>query len=124
MVAYDPDERITAHQALQHPYFWEQRVAEMQAQASRRHASFPEHHKWPIPEDRKQKAPLWQAAPARPSELPPLWLSATTTLSSHSSPTLRALKFGGARKEVDTQDTQSDRPWCCLPTINQKGARD
>lgn len=25
MVAYDPDERITAHQALQHPYFREQR---------------------------------------------------------------------------------------------------
>lgn len=25
MVAYDPDERITAHQALQHPYFQEQR---------------------------------------------------------------------------------------------------
>ncbi|XP_010605538.1 MAPK/MAK/MRK overlapping kinase isoform X4 [Fukomys damarensis] len=54
MVAYDPDERITAHQALQHPYFREQRAAEMQARASRRHASFPEYHKWPIPEDRKQ----------------------------------------------------------------------
>lgn len=25
MVAYDPDERIAAHQALQHPYFQEQR---------------------------------------------------------------------------------------------------
>lgn len=25
MVAYDPDDRITAHQALQHPYFHEQR---------------------------------------------------------------------------------------------------
>ncbi|KAB1277742.1 MAPK/MAK/MRK overlapping kinase [Camelus dromedarius] len=27
MVAYDPDERITAHQALQHPYFHQQRWA-------------------------------------------------------------------------------------------------
>ncbi|KAI4573244.1 hypothetical protein MJG53_020941, partial [Ovis ammon polii x Ovis aries] len=27
MVAYDPDERVTAHQALQHPYFQEQRWA-------------------------------------------------------------------------------------------------
>lgn len=27
MVAYDPDERITAHQALQHPYFQDQRWA-------------------------------------------------------------------------------------------------
>nr|AAB38087.1 RAGE-4 ORF3; one of 2 possible coding regions [Homo sapiens] len=26
MVAYDPDERIAAHQALQHPYFQEQRT--------------------------------------------------------------------------------------------------
>lgn len=25
MVAYDPDDRVTAHQALQHPYFQEQR---------------------------------------------------------------------------------------------------
>lgn len=25
LVVYDPDERVTAHQALQHPYFQEQR---------------------------------------------------------------------------------------------------
>lgn len=30
MVAYDPDERITAHQALRHPYFQEQRWAPAQ----------------------------------------------------------------------------------------------
>ena len=43
MVAYDPDERITAHQALQHPYFQEQRAAEKQALAKdRRKAVFSE----------------------------------------------------------------------------------
>lgn len=42
MVAYDPDERITAHQALRHPYFQEQRAAEKQALAGHRRAFFPE----------------------------------------------------------------------------------
>ncbi|XP_072618472.1 MAPK/MAK/MRK overlapping kinase isoform X3 [Vulpes vulpes] len=62
MVAYDPDERITAHQALQHPYFHEQRAAEKQAVASHRKAFFPERpvapellrNGWQIPKDRKQ----------------------------------------------------------------------
>ncbi|XP_044916471.1 MAPK/MAK/MRK overlapping kinase isoform X2 [Felis catus] len=38
MVAYDPDERITAHQALQHPYFQDQRAVEKQALASHRNS--------------------------------------------------------------------------------------
>ncbi|XP_023561398.1 MAPK/MAK/MRK overlapping kinase isoform X2 [Octodon degus] len=59
LVAYDPDERIAAHQALQHPYFQEHRVAEKQAWASRRHVAFPEHpeplgYKWQIPEGSQQ----------------------------------------------------------------------
>ncbi|XP_046502886.1 MAPK/MAK/MRK overlapping kinase isoform X4 [Equus quagga] len=42
MVAYDPDERITAHQALQHPYFHEQRATEKQSLTSHRKAFLPE----------------------------------------------------------------------------------
>ncbi|XP_058596299.1 MAPK/MAK/MRK overlapping kinase isoform X2 [Neofelis nebulosa] len=42
MVAYDPDERITAHQALQHPYFQDQRAVEKQALASHRKSVFSE----------------------------------------------------------------------------------
>ncbi|XP_060037053.1 MAPK/MAK/MRK overlapping kinase isoform X3 [Erinaceus europaeus] len=42
MVAYDPDERISAHQALQHPSFQEQRAAERQALANHRRACFSE----------------------------------------------------------------------------------
>ncbi|XP_019317846.2 MAPK/MAK/MRK overlapping kinase isoform X2 [Panthera pardus] len=42
MVAYDPDERITAHQALQHPYFRDQRAVEKRALASHRRSVFSE----------------------------------------------------------------------------------
>ncbi|XP_054423675.1 MAPK/MAK/MRK overlapping kinase [Pteronotus mesoamericanus] len=42
LVAYDPDERITAHQALQHPCFREQRAAEKQPQGGHGRAAFPE----------------------------------------------------------------------------------
>lgn len=56
MVAYDPDERISAHQALQHPYFREQRAAEKQAWGGHRKAAVPERpvapeqlsDKWPV----------------------------------------------------------------------------
>ncbi|XP_012868469.1 PREDICTED: MAPK/MAK/MRK overlapping kinase [Dipodomys ordii] len=41
MVVYDPDDRIAAHQALQHPYFQEQRGAEARALVSHRRAFFP-----------------------------------------------------------------------------------
>ncbi|XP_013363289.1 PREDICTED: MAPK/MAK/MRK overlapping kinase isoform X3 [Chinchilla lanigera] len=128
MVSYDPDERIAAHQALQHPYFEEQRAAERQAQASRSHMTFPEYlkplgHKWRVPAcSQQKKAPRRRKGAARPTELPELprlQLSAVTSLPSHSSPTLRTLKFGGACKKVDTQDT---KPQCRLPAIDQKGA--
>nr|XP_028707693.1 MAPK/MAK/MRK overlapping kinase isoform X11 [Macaca mulatta] len=49
MVAYDPDERIAAHQALQHPYFQEQRKTEKRALGSHRKACFPEHPVAPEP---------------------------------------------------------------------------
>ncbi|XP_017744729.1 PREDICTED: MAPK/MAK/MRK overlapping kinase-like isoform X5 [Rhinopithecus bieti] len=49
MVAYDPDERIAAHQALQHPYFQEQRKTEERAVGSHRKACFPEHPVAPEP---------------------------------------------------------------------------
>lgn len=63
MVAYDPDERIAAHQALQHPYFQVQRAAETQTLASHRKACFSKNpmvpespsHNWPFSKEcRKQ----------------------------------------------------------------------
>ncbi|XP_032143242.1 MAPK/MAK/MRK overlapping kinase isoform X4 [Sapajus apella] len=49
MVAYDPDERIAAHQALQHPYFQEQRKTEKRALGSHRKVCFSEHPVAPEP---------------------------------------------------------------------------
>ncbi|XP_012502512.1 PREDICTED: MAPK/MAK/MRK overlapping kinase [Propithecus coquereli] len=111
MVAYDPDERITARQALQHPYFQEQRATEKQALASHRKACFPEHpmaagsprHSWQTSkEGRKQKPSLTQEedhpkrqGPAYVMELPKLKLSGVTKLSSYSSPTLPSVFASG-----------------------------
>ncbi|XP_071078190.1 MAPK/MAK/MRK overlapping kinase isoform X4 [Desmodus rotundus] len=133
MVAYDPDERITAHQALQHPYFREQRAVEKQALGGHRKAIFPEwpvaadplSNKWQISkESRKQPQPLKQEEdrPRRPglaslTELPRLKLSGVTSLSSsrlalpsvfgHRGsgmvPGLRPLKCGGANQKTDPQ---------------------
>ncbi|CAK7316094.1 MAPK/MAK/MRK overlapping kinase isoform X4 [Vulpes vulpes] len=150
MVAYDPDERITAHQALQHPYFHEQRAAEKQAVASHRKAFFPERpvapellrNGWQIPKDRKQKQPLRpgeahpkRPGPACPTELPRLTLSGVTKLSSYSSPALpsawgpgahrkapvlRPLKCGGANQKTDAQKDVKPKQYH-LPTIERKG---
>ncbi|XP_047591414.1 MAPK/MAK/MRK overlapping kinase isoform X5 [Lutra lutra] len=109
MVAYDPDGRITAHQALRHPYFQEQRAAEKQALAGHRKAFFPERpvasellsNRWHVAkEDRKQKQSLKPEAdhPKRPGpayvmELPRLKLSGLTEPSSYPSPALHPM-FG------------------------------
>ncbi|KAK2504840.1 hypothetical protein MC885_006101 [Smutsia gigantea] len=133
MVAYDPDDRITAHQALQHPYFQEPRAAEKQALGSHRRAFLPGrpaasellNNSGPISKDcRTQKQPLKQEdltrrpGPAYLMELPKLKLSGGTKLSSYSSPALpsvfgpggngqapelRALKCAGAKQKADMQ---------------------
>ncbi|XP_073923236.1 MAPK/MAK/MRK overlapping kinase isoform X2 [Castor canadensis] len=115
MVAYDPDERIAAHQALQHPYFQEQRAAELQVLASHRRTLLPEHpmaleplsHNWHASkESRKQKQPLRQEedakrlGPACLMQLPKLRLSGVTRLSSCSSPTLRSVLGSGTNGRV------------------------
>uniref|UniRef100_G1MIS6 MOK protein kinase n=1 Tax=Ailuropoda melanoleuca TaxID=9646 RepID=G1MIS6_AILME len=116
MVAYDPDERISAHQALQHPSFQEQRAAEKQALASHRKPFFPERpaaselfsNSWQISKkDRKQKQSLKpeEDHPKRPGpaylmELPKLKLSGGTKLSSYSSPALHSVFGPGANRKV------------------------
>ncbi|XP_037687744.1 MAPK/MAK/MRK overlapping kinase isoform X2 [Choloepus didactylus] len=111
MVAYDPDERISAHQALQHPFFREQRAAEKQALAGRRRTASPEHPVVPAwirttrhvsKGGRKQKQPLQpeegharERGRACRMELPKLKLSGVTKLSSHSSPALQSVLGAG-----------------------------
>ncbi|XP_075803828.1 MAPK/MAK/MRK overlapping kinase isoform X12 [Microtus pennsylvanicus] len=116
MVAYDPDDRIAAHQALQHPYFQVQRAAETQTLANHRRAFFPKYpmvpessrQNWSFSEEgRKQKQPLRQEeccarrqGPASLMELPKLRLSGVTRLSSCSSPALRSVLGTGANGRV------------------------
>ncbi|XP_073923237.1 MAPK/MAK/MRK overlapping kinase isoform X3 [Castor canadensis] len=150
MVAYDPDERIAAHQALQHPYFQEQRAAELQVLASHRRTLLPEHpmaleplsHNWHASKE-SRKQPLRQEedakrlGPACLMQLPKLRLSGVTRLSSCSSPTLRSvlgsgtngrvpvlrpLKCVGPNKKTDPQkDIKPNLKQCRLPTIARKG---
>nr|XP_023402318.1 MAPK/MAK/MRK overlapping kinase [Loxodonta africana] len=116
MVAYDPDERISAHQALQHPYFQEQRAAEKQASANYRHTHLPDHLAAPGPagnnwhtakEGQKQKQSLRQEEehPQRQGaaylmELPKLKLPSVTKLSSYSSPSLPSIFARGTHGKV------------------------
>ncbi|XP_059953861.1 MAPK/MAK/MRK overlapping kinase isoform X2 [Mesoplodon densirostris] len=133
MVAYDPDERITAHQALRHPYFREQRAAEKQALARpRRKASAlcPErlvarellsNNRQPAQEGSKQKQPPKQEedhprrhGPAYVMALPKLKLSGVTKQPSYSSPALQSVFAPGA-----TQKLPVLRPLKCVGP-NQK----
>ncbi|XP_033047165.1 MAPK/MAK/MRK overlapping kinase isoform X1 [Trachypithecus francoisi] len=133
MVAYDPDERIAAHQALQHPYFQEQRKTEKRAVGSHRKACFPEHPVAPEPlsnscwiskEGRKQKQSLKQEedhpkrqGPAYLMELPKLKLSGVAKLSSYSSPTLQSVLGSGTNGKAPVL-----RPLKCIPA-SKKVAR-
>ncbi|XP_021535604.2 MAPK/MAK/MRK overlapping kinase [Neomonachus schauinslandi] len=151
MVAYDPDERITAHQALQHPYFQEQRAAEKHALASRRKAFFPERpvasellsNSWHTSKEDRKKQSLKpeedhpkRPGPAYPMQLPRLKLSGGTKLSYSSPmlqsvfgpganrkvPVLRPLKCVGANQKTDAQkDSKPSLKQYRLPTIERKG---
>nr|XP_005562296.1 PREDICTED: MAPK/MAK/MRK overlapping kinase isoform X3 [Macaca fascicularis] len=134
MVAYDPDERIAAHQALQHPYFQEQRKTEKRALGSHRKACFPEHPVAPEPlttscqiskEGRKQKQPLKQEedhpkrqGPAYVMELPKLKLSGVAKLSSYSSPTLQSALESGTNGRAPVL-----RPLKCIPATKKTDPR-
>uniref|UniRef100_G1S1J8 MOK protein kinase n=1 Tax=Nomascus leucogenys TaxID=61853 RepID=G1S1J8_NOMLE len=134
MVAYDPDERIAAHQALQHPYFQEQRKTEKRALGSHRKAGFPAHPVAPEPlshscqvskEGGKQKQSLKQEedhpkgqGPAYVMELPKLKLSGVVKLSSYSSPTLQSVLGSGTNGRVPVL-----RPLKCVPASKKTDPR-
>lgn len=116
MVAYDPDERITAHQALRHPYFQEQRAAEKQALAGHRRAFFPERpvasellsNLWHVAEEDSQQKQFLKPeedhpkrpGPAYVTELPRLKLSGVTEPSSYPSPALHPVFGPGPGRKV------------------------
>ncbi|XP_053157309.1 MAPK/MAK/MRK overlapping kinase isoform X4 [Hemicordylus capensis] len=112
MIQYDPDERIDAHEALQHPYFRELRsadtlrLAEKQALTMRRKMRLAEN---PLERDcislrriskedqrqnllrRAQKNPLGLHGPPYAVELPKLTIPAVTNLTSYSNPTFQSV---------------------------------
>ncbi|XP_033047171.1 MAPK/MAK/MRK overlapping kinase isoform X7 [Trachypithecus francoisi] len=109
MVAYDPDERIAAHQALQHPYFQEQRGKHLMSN-------------WPLFCFKKQSLKQEEDHPKRQGpaylmELPKLKLSGVAKLSSYSSPTLQSVLGSGTNGKAPVL-----RPLKCIPA-SKKVAR-
>ncbi|KAM6359452.1 MAPK/MAK/MRK overlapping kinase isoform 7-T7 [Alca torda] len=104
MIKYDPDERIAAHQALQHPYFQELWAADTQALATHKKfkllgntAGQVPLHLWQISKEserqyslRKVQEKTKQHGPPR-GELPKLNLSEVAKLTSCTTPTLHSV---------------------------------
>ncbi|XP_044872611.1 MAPK/MAK/MRK overlapping kinase isoform X3 [Mauremys mutica] len=106
MIEYDPDQRIGAHQALQHPYFQELRTAEKQAVTMHRKMRLAENivgqesiNLWCIPKDgnrqhslrKTQENPVRHHGPSYAIELPKLNVSGVTKLTSYPSPSFHSV---------------------------------
>uniref|UniRef100_A0A8C3I338 MOK protein kinase n=1 Tax=Chrysemys picta bellii TaxID=8478 RepID=A0A8C3I338_CHRPI len=106
MIEYDPDQRIGAHQALQHPYFRELRTAEKQAVTMHRKMRLAENivgqesiNLWCISKDgnrqhshrKTQQNPIRHHGPSYAIELPKLNVSGVTKLTSYPSPTFHSV---------------------------------
>ncbi|XP_038632493.1 MAPK/MAK/MRK overlapping kinase-like isoform X6 [Scyliorhinus canicula] len=119
MMEYDPEERITAKRALQHPYFRELRFAEKQAATMQRRVRCLEgnennlspavvHNLWRIHKGRKQHTNYPQGIPIRrqfppyPVELPKLNVPATTKIVAYPSQTLKSVFPTASRAENGT----------------------
>eukprot|EP00075_Anas_platyrhynchos_P005079 XP_012956140.2 MAPK/MAK/MRK overlapping kinase isoform X8 [Anas platyrhynchos] len=120
MIKYDPDERIAAHQALQHPYFQEFWAADTPALATHRvrllenTAGQVPLHSWQISRESQKQDPLRKAQEKtkqhRPpcGELPILNLSGVAKLTSCPTPTLCSI-FPTAKESGETPASQSVR---------------
>ncbi|XP_055969701.1 MAPK/MAK/MRK overlapping kinase isoform X2 [Sorex fumeus] len=145
MVAYDPEDRVTAHQALKHPYFQEQRTAEKLALSSHRRAFFSERAAsgllgpdWQVaPESGKQQPLKPEEECGRRAGAACVKLAGGSKPLSFSSPALpsmlgpgagarvavlRPLKCVGASQKLDPQkDLKASLRQCRLPAIERKG---
>ncbi|KAL8168936.1 UNVERIFIED_CONTAM: hypothetical protein K2H54_025488 [Gekko kuhli] len=106
MIQYDPDDRIDARKALQHPYFRELRMAEKQALTMHRKMRLAEN---PLERDciglrriskedqrqnflrNAQENPLGHHGPPCAVELPKLTVPAVTNLTSYPSPPFQSV---------------------------------
>ncbi|KAM6204211.1 LOW QUALITY PROTEIN: MAPK/MAK/MRK overlapping kinase [Sarcoramphus papa] len=121
MINYDPDERIAAHQALQHPYFQELWAADTQALAMHKklrllgNTTGQVSHLWQISKESQRQHCLRKAQEKNkreygPSggELPKLNLSGVATLTSCPTPTLHSV-FWAPKESGETPVLQSVR---------------
>ncbi|XP_063003726.1 MAPK/MAK/MRK overlapping kinase isoform X1 [Elgaria multicarinata webbii] len=106
MIQYDPDDRICAHEALQHPYFRDLRLAEKQTLTMRRKMRLVEN---PLEREslslrriskedqrqnflrRAQENPLGHHGLPYAVQLPKLTVPAVTNLTSYSNPTFQSV---------------------------------
>ncbi|XP_021148153.2 MAPK/MAK/MRK overlapping kinase isoform X1 [Columba livia] len=121
MITYDPDERIAAHQALQHPYFQDVWAAGTQDLAKHKKlrllgntAGQAPLHWWQISKEsqrqrslRKVQENTKQRGPPG-GELPKLNASGLAKVTSHSSPVLHSV-FQTPKESGDTPVLQSVR---------------
>ncbi|XP_031448836.1 MAPK/MAK/MRK overlapping kinase isoform X2 [Phasianus colchicus] len=127
MIKYDPDERIAAHQALQHPYFQELWAADTQALATHKKHSL---RKVQDKVKRQHVVPCGELPMLRPSgaaNLPSL-----PTPTSHSvfpaakesgeTSVLQSARFIGSNMESEKQKTlKSSLKHYHLPAIERRG---
>ncbi|XP_071601668.1 MAPK/MAK/MRK overlapping kinase isoform X6 [Heliangelus exortis] len=122
MIMYDPDERIAAHQALQHPYFQELWQANTQPLAMHKTPRLPGNRSGQVPlhlvqvseESRRQhslrevqeKTKQQHGPPG--AELPKLNHSGVATLTSRPTPTLHSV-FRPPKEHGETSVLQSVR---------------
>uniref|UniRef100_A0A6I8PNJ5 MOK protein kinase n=1 Tax=Ornithorhynchus anatinus TaxID=9258 RepID=A0A6I8PNJ5_ORNAN len=151
MVEYDPDERISAKQALRHSCFREQRLGEKQLLAMCRKTDLPEHRMgpesaspmWRCSKEARKQQTLKQAenhpirqGPTYPVELPKLNVSGVAKLTSYSSPSIGSVfsRCGVNGKipklkplkctvalNAPQEDLNSNMKQFHLPTIGRKG---
>lgn len=118
MIKYDPDERIAAHQALQHPYFQEFWAADTQTLATHRVRLLENTpgqvplHLWQISKEsqkqdsrRKAQEKTKQHRPPC-GELPILNLSGVAKLTPCPTPTLRSVFPKGSRETPVVQSVR------------------
>ncbi|XP_030070431.1 MAPK/MAK/MRK overlapping kinase isoform X2 [Microcaecilia unicolor] len=144
MIEYDPDERISAKQALQHAYFRDIRVQEKRTIVHRKtggaesSGTAGSNYLWHVArQTRKQKnPPARNRGPIFPVELPKLTLPVAAKLASYPNtkfqsyfppqderlPLLKTMKYiETSTKPEDKQDLKAPLKKCQLPKIERKG---
>ncbi|XP_021256908.1 MAPK/MAK/MRK overlapping kinase isoform X2 [Numida meleagris] len=151
MIKYDPDERIAAHQALQHPYLQKLWAADTQALATHKKVRLLENragqvplHLWQTPKESQRECSLRKVQEKNRRQhgppcgkLPILSPSAAANLPPPPTPTphsvfpaakesgetsvLQSVRFIGSNIEAEKQKAKSSLKCYRLPAIERRG---